>query len=102
MNKSVLFLVRLSMAKHKFFAMLIFGRMVFFSVLCSKASAQQEKAPIKVGEGGQLVYQTDEKGNKIPDFSYCGYSAGQDSIPNVPVKIVVPIVSGDATREIQH
>src|SRR5699024_10810253 len=102
MNKSALFLVRLSMAKCKFFAMLILWLVFFFFVLFSHAFAQQKGNPIKVGKDGQLVYQTDEKGNKITDFSYCGYSAGQDSIPNVPVKIIVPVVSGDATKEIQH
>ncbi len=50
---------------------------------------------------GHLVYTPDEKGNRIPDFSYAGYAAGEQSIPEVPIKIFVPIKPGDATARIQ-
>ena len=52
-------------------------------------------------EKGKLIYTSDEKGNRIPDFSYCGYKASETAIPNVPVKVVVPVVKGDATLRIQ-
>ncbi|MDR0541295.1 MAG: glycoside hydrolase family 55 protein [Dysgonamonadaceae bacterium] len=39
--------------------------------------------------------------NRIPDFSYAGYMAGEEAIPNLPVNIVVPNISGDATMLIQ-
>lgn len=58
-------------------------------------------APIYTGANGQLQYTPDSLGNRIPDFSYCGYASGEKAIPDVPVKITVPVTSGDATRSIQ-
>lgn len=52
-------------------------------------------------ERGQLFYNADSLGNRIPDFSYCGYMASEKSIPMVPVKVIVPFVKGDATLRIQ-
>jgi hypothetical protein len=57
--------------------------------------------PLSEGSKGRLVYSADEQGNRIPDFSYCGYKASDVAIPNVPVKIVVPVTTGDATLRIQ-
>lgn len=56
--------------------------------------------PIQFREG-KLSYQPDSLGNRIPDFSYAGYMAGEKPIPNVEVKIVVPLTNGDATEAIQ-
>ncbi len=58
-------------------------------------------APVIQGKNGQLVYTADSLGNLIPDFSYCGYMAGETTIPDVPVKIIVPAVTDDATFRIQ-
>ena len=57
--------------------------------------------PIAVGSDGHLTYTPDESGNRIPDFSYCGYKAGEQALPNVAISIVVPVRKGDATRRIQ-
>ncbi len=57
--------------------------------------------PVSQGPGRRLVYSTDEQGNRIPDFSYCGYMAAERPIPDVPVRVVVPVVDGDATLRIQ-
>jgi len=57
-------------------------------------------APLFVDKG-KLLYTPDSLGNRIPDFSYCGYKASEQAIPNVDVKIVVPAVKGDATVRIQ-
>ncbi len=59
------------------------------------------KRPVSQGPGRRLVYSTDERGNRIPDFSYCGYMAAERPIPDVPIRIVVPPVPGDATSRIQ-
>lgn len=67
------------------------------------AQKQKEKKPppplsyVK----GRLVYVADSLGNRIPDFSYCGYMAGDKAIPDVPVRVVVPVKEGDATVRIQ-
>jgi hypothetical protein len=49
----------------------------------------------------KLVYTPDSSGNRIPDFSYCGYKASEDPIPEVPVKVVVPFKAGYSTSRIQ-
>lgn len=50
---------------------------------------------------GKLQYTPDANGDRIPDFSYCGYKASEEPIPFVPVKVVVPVIKGDATLRIQ-
>ena len=50
---------------------------------------------------GKLIYTSDSLGNRIPDFSYCGYMASEKPIPTVPVKVIVPVSKGDATLRIQ-
>lgn len=50
---------------------------------------------------GKLQYKPDSLGNRIPDFSYCGYMASEKAIPILPVKIIVPPIKGDATLRIQ-
>lgn len=58
--------------------------------------------PVFSGKDGKLVYTPDAQGNRIPDFSYAGYQAGNLEIPNIEAKIKVPIKSGDATQRIQN
>lgn len=58
--------------------------------------------PVALNATGKLVYSPDAQGNGIPDFSYCGYMAGEQPIPDVPVRIVVPVITGDATAAIQN
>jgi hypothetical protein len=57
--------------------------------------------PVQLGADGKLVYSPDSSGNRIPDFSYCGYKASERPIPFVGVKVVVPVADGDATQRIQ-
>ena len=66
-------------------------------------AAQQEAKPLPPlsFNKGQLVYTPDASGNRIPDFSYCGYMASEKPIPTIPVKIIVPVTRGDATLRIQ-
>ncbi|MEZ4904096.1 MAG: hypothetical protein R2822_21280 [Spirosomataceae bacterium] len=61
----------------------------------------KKQPPLYQNEQGRLAYTPDSLGNRIPDFSYCGYQAGNQTIPNVPVRIVVPALKGDATLRIQ-
>ncbi|MGB7156797.1 MAG: DUF6298 domain-containing protein [Tepidisphaeraceae bacterium] len=53
------------------------------------------------GKDGRLVYATDDQGNRVIDFSHCGYMGGDVEIPIAPVRIVVPPKDGDATVRIQ-
>ncbi|MGC4102907.1 DUF6298 domain-containing protein [Ferruginibacter sp.] len=57
-------------------------------------------APLAVDKG-KIIYTPDSLGNRIPDFSYCGYKASEQPIPNVDIKITVPVTKGDATLRIQ-
>lgn len=50
---------------------------------------------------GKLHYTTDSLGNRVPDFSTCGYKAGEQLIPNVTIRTIVPRQTGDATARIQ-
>lgn len=52
-------------------------------------------------EKGTLLYRPDSLGNRIPDFSYCGYKASEETIPDIAVKVLVPVAKGDATLRIQ-
>jgi hypothetical protein len=58
-------------------------------------------SPVHITEEGHLMYKLSDNGDRVPDFSYCGYEASNAGIPNVPVKIVVPPIDGDATTKIQ-
>jgi hypothetical protein len=59
------------------------------------------KQPVSLDKQGHLIYAPDERENRIPDFSYCGYKAGEQAIPNADIKVVVPVRKGDATLRIQ-
>ncbi|NCU02601.1 MAG: pectate lyase [Chitinophagaceae bacterium] len=79
-----------------------------FLVLISLISQQVLLAqkPVKPvpplsSDKGKLVYSPDQLGNRIPDYSYSGYKASEQPIPNVDVKVVVPVKAGDATLRIQ-
>lgn len=65
------------------------------------AQKQVKPAPPLYSEKGKLVYTPDQSGNRIPDFSYCGYKASEQLIPTVDVKITVAAKPGDATARIQ-
>ncbi len=58
-------------------------------------------APLYFNTQKKLAYTPDSLGNRIPDFSYCGYKASEQIIPVVTIKVVVPVAAGDATARIQ-
>lgn len=53
------------------------------------------------GDDGKLVYNPMPSGDRIPDFSNCGYMGGGVAIPNVPVRATLEPKSGDDTKRIQ-
>ncbi|HEY8971387.1 MAG TPA: DUF6298 domain-containing protein, partial [Puia sp.] len=65
-----------------------------------KTKAPEPPPPVGI-EKGRLVYSPDERGDRVPDFSYSGYKGGDEAIPNLPVRVVVPWKKGDATVRIQ-
>ena len=62
---------------------------------------ENQNIGVRLGAEGKLVYSSDKLGNRIPDFSYCGYRASNEEIPFVQVKLVVSNIKGDATAKIQ-
>lgn len=66
-----------------------------------RSPAQTVQPPVAQGRDGELQYQPDERGNRVPDFSSCGYEAGNDTIPDVPIRVRLPPTAGDATGAIQ-
>lgn len=54
-----------------------------------------------LNEENKMVYVPDFKGNRVLDFSNCGYMGGGVRIPDVPVKIAIKPIDGDATQTVQ-
>jgi len=80
--------------------------LLFFCVAGPLAAQKKPKPtppppPVASSKDGTLLYAPDSLGNRVPDFSYCGYQAGSQAIPLVPARVVVPAKAGDATARIQ-
>jgi hypothetical protein len=58
-------------------------------------------SPVQISKDGKLSYKAAANGDRVPDFSFCGYMASEMPIPDVPVKVIVPVMKGDATAQIQ-
>ena len=56
---------------------------------------------VNLAEDGRLLYKRDNLGNRIPDFTACGYKAGKEGIPYVPTRVVVKPGDGDDRALIQ-
>ena len=66
------------------------------------AAAAKKDPIISIGPDGKLLYSSDSQGNRIPDFSHCGYAGGDRPIPDAPIRIVIPPIQGDSTARIQR
>ena len=80
----------------------VFGLLLFLvgGNAFAQKKATQPQLPLTQTKQG-FVYGADSLGNRIPDFSYSGFMAGEQAIPSVPVRVVVPAKAGDATARIQ-
>lgn len=58
-------------------------------------------SPVHITEDKKLEYRIEANGDRVPDYSHCGYRASEVPIPDVPVKVIVPHSEGDATADIQ-
>jgi hypothetical protein len=67
-------------------------------------SAQRSYPPLILHDRttDALSYVEDERGNRVPDYSYCGYNLSDTEIPWIPVRAFVPAGEGDATATIQR
>ena len=80
---------------------LIMSFLFFSDALYAQTKESKPLSPISIGANKKLVYAKDSLGNHIPDFSYAGYKAGEEAIPNVTIQITVPVTKGNATQKIQ-
>lgn len=71
------------------------------AVLAQKPKIVEPPKPVYKDKDGKLAYTPDAQGNRVPDFSFAGYMAGEKPIPLAAIKVTVPLKSGDATLRIQ-
>ena len=79
----------------------IFLLIILGMVLTAKAAPKGPPPIIFTSAGGNLGYDKDERGNRVPDFSSCGYAGGDKEIPTVPISIVISPSKEDETARIQ-
>ncbi len=60
-----------------------------------------KESPIHITSERKLEYKIQPNGDRVPDYSYCGYMASESKLPNVPVKLIIPKTEADATPLIQ-
>ena len=69
-------------------------------VLCSAPARSQL---VFAAEDGRLTYRPwNERGDRIPDFSTCGYKGGLAAVPDVPAKRTLAAAAGDNRERIQQ
>jgi hypothetical protein len=78
-------------------------RLILIAYIATTVALQaaQLSPIISLNSAGKLVYHADERGNRVPDFSHCGYAGGDQAIPAAPILVVVPAEKGDSTARIQ-
>lgn len=73
------------------------------SLICAFSTQQllAQNFPLLVKDG-KITYIQDAKGNRILDFSYCGYKSSEVDIPALSNIIFVPYQESDASEIIQR
>jgi len=72
-------------------------------LLSSLGAAPPTSKLVSLDKNGRLAYTPwNEQGDRIPDFSTCGYKGGLIPIPNVPVKRTLEPAAGDNRKRIQQ
>jgi hypothetical protein len=89
------------MTEIRSFAWLAHGVLFAGALAVCCASVRAETLAVTQDSNGQLVYERDEHGNQIPDFSHCGYAGADREVPDVPIRVVVKPADGDDTARIQ-
>ena len=51
------------------------------------ASGADQSVPLIRSDQGGLVYELSIQGDRVPDFSYCGYMASAEAIPAVATRL---------------
>ena len=88
----------------RLFAQLWVYTLLAFPMMATMLIAADKVQPPKivyVDKDGAVAYDVDAEGDRVPDFSNCGYAGANRGIPSVPVRVVVAPKSGDSTERIQ-
>ncbi len=70
-------------------------------IVCCASTAEELPVPVRLAPDGSPVYEADERGNTVPDFSNCGYRGGGVALPDVPAQVALEPAEGDDTERIQ-
>ena len=62
---------------------------------------QAQTVPLTT-KGDHVEFTLDDRGNRIPDYSYCGYLHGEADIPDLTVRVRISPVDGDNAPRIQR
>jgi hypothetical protein len=73
----------------------------FLLLVATTSLAADPPRYVTLDQAGRLVYHTDARGDRVPDFSHAGYGSGGVPIPDVPARVRVVPVPVDATVRIQ-
>lgn len=76
------------------------GITLFFYIWTTYFVASQN--PSLYVNNGKLIYNVDSLGNRVLDFSFCGYHNSQDDIPLLENKIFVPHREENSSQVIQQ
>ncbi|MCA5004704.1 DUF6298 domain-containing protein [Sphingobacterium bovistauri] len=90
----------ISVAKNMFLKSFTLKIGVYILCCINYANGQQNK-PLQIKED-KISIIPDSLGNRIPDFSFAGFKAGESEIPFIATKVSVPIIMDDATQLIQY
>src|SRR4051794_15518126 len=74
---------------------------VLSTFVCLSVLAAEKEQPLIAEANHKLVYRTESNGDRVPDFSYAGYRAGEVAISDVPIRVVVSPIAGDNTARVQ-
>lgn len=73
----------------------------YFTVTDPDKLAKNQSLAVFPDDDGNLVYVSDYRGNRIPDFSHVGFMGGEVPVPQVPVRIALTAEPGDDSERIQ-
>lgn len=76
------------------------GRVILLLYLLIPVKVASQHLSLSVQEGA-IVYHSDSLGNRVIDFSYCGYRQSEVPIPTVEYRLFVPFQEEDASETIQ-
>ncbi|MCA9172494.1 MAG: hypothetical protein KDB23_32740, partial [Planctomycetales bacterium] len=84
-------------------ALLIFGALLIGRIPVASRCVAAEPLPlITVDSRGWLVYRDTGNGNRVPDFSFCGYRLGEQDIPEVATRVHLAPSGNDDTQSMQR